>query len=88
MIGTWSMSPTTWTTSSWSGRKSALGFWTGSETARAHCRERPGEQLVPDVLPTEGRAPQCFGPCGKTHPPTYTEAELTPHCPGGTTGWP
>lgn len=42
-IWTWSMSRRTWTTSSWSGKKSALGFWICSETGRGRCRERPGE---------------------------------------------
>lgn len=37
---TWSMSQMTWKTSSWSERRSALGFWICSETAKVRCRER------------------------------------------------
>lgn len=41
-IWTWSTSRRTWTTSSWSGKKSALGFWICSETGRGHCCAFPG----------------------------------------------
>lgn len=47
-IWTWSTSPMTWTTSSWSGRKSAPGFWICSGTVRGRCRERPGERQAPN----------------------------------------
>jgi len=42
-----SRSQTTWRTSSWSVRRSALGFWICSETLRVHCGERPGEPEAP-----------------------------------------
>lgn len=47
----------TWRTSSWSGRRSALGFWICSETLRVRCGDRPGE---PE--PLHGLHPACPNP--------------------------
>lgn len=40
VTATLSMSQTTWRTSSWNERRSALCFWICSETLRVHCREK------------------------------------------------
>lgn len=53
-IWTWSTSRKTWMTSSWTARKSALGFWICSETARGRCRERPCERHARTFQKTPG----------------------------------
>lgn len=64
-----SRSQMTWRTSSWSGRKSALGFWICSETSRVHCRERPGEPSREEPAPAPGfwETPGVHGPVQTRH---------------------
>ena len=72
---TWSTNQTTWRTSSWSGRKIALGFWICSETSRVRCGERPGE-LEPQVL----LAPPKAVPTPSSSPtvPNQAQTSLSP----------
>lgn len=59
---TLSTSQMTWRTSSWNERRSALCFWTCSETLRVHCRKKlvswswhlPAPRQAEPTTPTKG----------------------------------